>query len=130
MALQAVYKQFLAAPSSSALAQDASLHYITTTTSFQGPTDIIKHLNAQRNQIKKNKEDILDVVEGPGALAISTALTLEFLDRGGAYLPGLDDQFLSDRVVDIAVVSAQRKRDYQLVALHRLVAQTRSWSYL
>lgn len=105
MALQAVYKQFLAAPNSAALAQNASLHYITTTTSFHGPTDIIKHLNAQRNQIKKNKEDILDVVEGPGALAVQTGVSLEFLDHGGAYLPGLDDQFLSDRVVDIPVVS-------------------------
>lgn len=107
MALQAVYKQFLAAPNSSALAQSASLHYITTTTSFHGPTDIIKHLNSQRNQVKKDKEDILNVVEGQGALAIQTDLSLEFQDSGGAYLPGLDDQFLSDRVVHIPVVSAR-----------------------
>lgn len=106
MALQALYKQFLAAPSSSALAQSASLHYITTTTSFYGPTDIIKHLSSQRNQIKKNKEDILAVVEGPNNLAVQTELSLEFQDSGGAYLPGLDDQFLSDRTVYIAVVSA------------------------
>lgn len=105
MALQAVYKQFLAAPNSSALAQNASLHYITTTTSFHGPTDIIKHLNSQRNQIKKEKEDILIVIEGQGALAVQTELSLEFQDHGGAYLPGLDDQFLSDRVVHIPVVS-------------------------
>lgn len=105
MALQALYKQFLAAPSSSVLAQNASLHYITTTTSFYGPTDIIKHLSSQRNQIKKNKEDLLSVVEGQNALAVQTELTLEFQDSGGAYLPGLDEQFLSDRVVYIAVVS-------------------------
>lgn len=106
MALQAVYKQFLAAPTSSALAQDASLHYITTTTSFRGPTDIIKHLNTQRNQIKKDKEDIITVVEGHDALAVQTELSLEFQDQGGAYLPGLDDQFLYDRVVHMPVVSA------------------------
>lgn len=106
MALQALYKQFLAAPSSSALAQNASLHYITTTTSFYGPTDIIKHLSSQRNQIKKKKEDLLSVVEGQNDLAVQTELSLEFQNSGGAYLPGLDDQFLSDRTVFIAVVSA------------------------
>lgn len=105
MTLQAVYKQFLAAPNSSALAQNASLHYITTTTSFYGPTDIIKHLSSQRNQVKLNKEDLITVVEGQDALAVQTALSIEFLENGGAYLPGLDDQFLSDRVVDIPVVS-------------------------
>ncbi|KAF3764941.1 hypothetical protein M406DRAFT_42756 [Cryphonectria parasitica EP155] len=101
MALQAVYKQFLAAPNSSALAQDASLHYITTTTSFYGPTDIIKHLNSQRNLIKKKGEEFITVVEGQGALAVQTELSLEFQDQGGAYLPGLDEQFLYDRVFHI-----------------------------
>lgn len=104
MALQAVYKQFLAAPSSTVLAQNASLHYITTTTSFHGPTEVMKHLNAQRNHIKKDKEDFINVIEGQNALAVQTELTLEFLDDGGAYLPGLDDQFLSDRTVYISVV--------------------------
>lgn len=105
MALQAVYKQFLAAPNSSALAQNASLHYITTLSSFHGPTDIIKHLNSTRNQIKKNKEELLNVVEGQNALAVQAELTLEFQDTGGPYLPGLDDQFLSDRTVYLPVVS-------------------------
>ncbi|PSR91903.1 hypothetical protein BD289DRAFT_429854 [Coniella lustricola] len=104
MALHAVYKQFLAAPSSAALAPNAALHYITTVTSFYGPTDIIKHLSAQRNQIKKEKDDIINVVEGHDALAVQTELSLEFQDNGGAYLPGLDDQFLYDRVVHIPVL--------------------------
>ncbi|KAL1868683.1 hypothetical protein Daus18300_005817 [Diaporthe australafricana] len=103
MALQAVYKQFLAAPNSSALAQNASLHYITTLTSFYGPTDIIKHFNSTRNSIKKNKEELLNVVEGHNALAVQAELTLEFQDSGGPYLPGLDDQFLSDRIVYLPV---------------------------
>ncbi|KUI66179.1 hypothetical protein VM1G_01448 [Cytospora mali] len=103
MSLQAVYKQFLASPNSTALAQNASLHYITTTTSFNGPTEIIKHLNAQRNQLKKNKEDFLNVIEGQDALAVQTDLSLEFQVDGGAYLPGLDDQFLSDRIVHLSI---------------------------
>lgn len=117
MALPALYKQFLAAPSSSALAQNASLHYITTTTSFYGPTDIIKHLSSQRNQIKKNKEDLLTVIQGQNDLAFQTELSLEFQDSGGAYLPGLDDQFLSDRTVHIAVVSVGHTLLFPALAL-------------
>ncbi|AEO70355.1 uncharacterized protein THITE_2121683 [Thermothielavioides terrestris NRRL 8126] len=103
MALQAAYKQFLAAPSSSALAENASLHYVTTTSSFAGATEIIKHLASVRNKIKKQKEDALFAVEDQHALAIELDTTLEFVSSGGPYLPGLDDNFLADRTVHLAV---------------------------
>ena len=105
MALQAAYKQFLASPNSSALAEDASLHYVTTLSSFTGATDIIKHLSTVRNKIKKKKEDALFAVENHHALALEADTTLEFMTSGGPYLPGLDDNFLSDRTVHLAVVS-------------------------
>ncbi|KAK4158485.1 hypothetical protein C8A00DRAFT_28494 [Chaetomidium leptoderma] len=103
MALQAAYKQFLASPSSSALADDASLHYVTTTTSFTGATDIIKHLSSVRNKIKKKKEGALFAIENQHALALEVDTALEFISSGGPYLPGLDDNFLADRTVDLAV---------------------------
>ena len=102
--MSATYKQFLAAPSSSLLAAGASLHYVTTTTSFSGPTEIIKHLNTLRNQVRKKKEDFLDLVEGPTSIAVEVETTLEFVTSGGAYLPGLDDNFLADRTVYLPVV--------------------------
>jgi len=105
MALQTAYKQFLAAPNSSALAANASLHYITTTTSFASPTEIIKHLGAVRNQLKKKKEAVLSAIEGQHALAVEIDTTLEFVSGGGAYLPGLDDNFLADRTVYLPIVS-------------------------
>jgi hypothetical protein len=104
MALQAAYKQFLAAPNSSALADNASLHYVTTTSSFTGATEIIKHLASVRNKIKKKREDVLFAVEGQHALAAELDTTLEFVTSGGPYLPGLDDNFLADRTVYLAVV--------------------------
>jgi hypothetical protein len=104
MALQAAYKQFLASPNSAALAEDASLHYVTTLSSFAGATDIIKHLSTVRNRIKK-KEDTLFAIENHHALALEADTTLEFMTSGGPYLPGLDDNFLSDRTVYLAVVS-------------------------
>ncbi|KAH6646485.1 hypothetical protein BKA67DRAFT_105622 [Truncatella angustata] len=103
MALQAVYKQFLAAPNSSLLASDAALHYVTTTTSYRGATDIIKHLAALRNQVKKKKEEFLTVIEGQNAAAIEVDTSLEFVTSGAAYLPGLDDNFLADRTVILPI---------------------------
>lgn len=114
MALQAVYKQFLAAPSSSLLADDAALHYVTTTTSYRGAADIIKHLDTLHNQVKTKKQEFLTIIEGQNAAAIEVDLTLEFVSSGAAYLPGLDDNFLADRTVHLPVVSPQ-SRNEQLV---------------
>lgn len=113
MAPQAVYKQFLAAPASALLADDAALHYVTTTTSYRGATDIIKHLGTLRNQVKKKKEDFLTVIEGQNAAAIEVDTALEFLTSGAAYLPGLDDNFLADRTVYLPVVSSQARPHFQ-----------------
>ncbi|KAG7293073.1 hypothetical protein NEMBOFW57_003119 [Staphylotrichum longicolle] len=103
MALQAAYKRFLAAPNSSDLADNASLHYVTTTSSFSGATEIIKHLGSVRNKIKKKKEDALFAIENQHALALEVDTALEFVTSGGPYLPGMDDNFLADRTVTLAV---------------------------
>jgi hypothetical protein len=105
MALQAAYQQFLAAPSSSLLADDASLHYITTLTTLNGSAEVIKHLTSQSHELKKKEEKFLDVVESTGGLAVEVDTTIEFLNGGGAYLPSLDDNFLADRIVTLPIVS-------------------------
>lgn len=104
MALQAAYKQFLAAPREDALASNASLHYITTLVTLNGASAIIKHLGAQSHDLKKKEEKFLDVVESADALAVEAHTTVEFVSGGGSYLPGLDDNFLADRVVTFPVV--------------------------
>ncbi|KAK8056726.1 hypothetical protein PG993_001953 [Apiospora rasikravindrae] len=104
MSLQSVYKQFLAAPNSSLLATDATLHYITTTTTFKSAAEIIKHLSSQRNQIKKKKEDVLTAVEGDNVVVLEFDTALEFVISGGTYLPGLDDNFLADRTVILPIM--------------------------
>ncbi|KAI9171504.1 hypothetical protein HJFPF1_00989 [Paramyrothecium foliicola] len=102
--MAAAYKQFLVAPSSSLLSDRATLHYVTTAISFNGPTEIIKHLNALQRQVIKKKETILNVVDGQNAIAIEVDTGLEFQTSGGSYCPGLDDNFLSDRLVQIPMV--------------------------
>ena len=126
MALQAAYKQFLAAPNSSFLAEDASLHYITSTTSYNGATDIIKHLATLRNQVKKKKEDLLNVVESSTAIAAETETSFEFITGGGPFLPALDDNFLADRTVSLLIVSGtSNSPPGALLALPVFVCATR-----
>ncbi len=106
MALQAVYQEFLSSPNSSVLAADASLYYVTTTTTVQGSTEIIKHIGTTRKQVKKNKEAVLSAIESATSLALEVDTALEFLTSGGPYLPALDDNFLSDRKVYLPIVSS------------------------
>ncbi|KAH9883737.1 hypothetical protein F4778DRAFT_619383 [Xylariomycetidae sp. FL2044] len=103
MALAATYQQFLAAPSSSHLANEATLHYITTTTSYRGSADILKHVSALRSQLKKKKEDYLSIIQGQDAIAVEVDTALEFVTSGGPYLPALDDNFLIDRTVYLPI---------------------------
>ncbi|KAI5864999.1 hypothetical protein GGS23DRAFT_557146 [Durotheca rogersii] len=103
MTLVDLYRQFLTAPNSSQLAAEAALHYITTTTSYKGAEDIIKHIDTSAKQLKKDEADFLTAIEGHNAIAVEIKTTLEFVTSGGAYLPGLDDNFLADRTVHLAI---------------------------
>ncbi|GAP90512.1 hypothetical protein SAMD00023353_4500890 [Rosellinia necatrix] len=104
MALAAVYQRFLAAPNPSYLSEDATLNYITTTTTFRGASDIIQHLSSLRKQINKKKENVLSLVHGQNAIAAEVETGLEFVTSGASYLPALDDNFLTDRTVYIPVM--------------------------
>jgi hypothetical protein len=106
MELQKAYTTFLASPNTQQLADDASLYYITTLSTFNDATTIVKHLTAQSKQLKKKAEKVLNVVEASNALVLETSTTLEFVSSGGAYLPGLDDNFLADRTVTFPIVSS------------------------
>jgi hypothetical protein len=104
MTLRDTYSRFLATPSTGALAENASLHYVSTTTSIQDATAIIKHLSVQEKLLKKKKQNILDAVEGSRALTVDVETTVEFINGGGAYLPGLDDNFVADRTATFPMV--------------------------
>jgi hypothetical protein len=103
----AAYKQYLASPSAALLAPAATLHYITTGTTFSGADDIAKHLSKQANQLKMKKEEVIGVVEGAGAIAAEVETDIEFEMGGGVYLPGMDENFLTDRTVSLVIVSSR-----------------------
>lgn len=102
--LKAIYQSFLASPSASALAEDASLNYITTLTTINSATAVNKHMKALGSVLKKKQEKVLSTVEGENAICLDVETTIEFVTGGGAYLPGLDDNFLADRVVTFPLV--------------------------
>lgn len=105
MTLCAKYKAFLASPSTAALADNASLHYITTLTTLNDAPAIVKHFTVQEKLLKKKEQKILSVVEAADALSVDVETTIEFIHGGGAYLPGLDDNFVADRLVTFPMVS-------------------------
>ena len=105
MTISDTYRTFLDRPSQGALAEKAALHYITTLTSIHDAAAIIKHLSVQEKLLKKTKQKVLSVVEGRHALSLDVETTIEFQNGGGAYLPGLDDNFVADRTVTFPMVS-------------------------
>lgn len=104
MSLSAKYQAFLAKPTASALTDDAALNYITTLTTINGATAITKHFSVQEKLLKRKGDKVLGRIESSNALSIEVETTLEFIMGGGAYLPGLDDNFVADRTVTFPTV--------------------------
>ncbi|KAL8839976.1 MAG: hypothetical protein Q9170_001518 [Blastenia crenularia] len=102
--LKATYQRYLASPDASAFAPDGSLNYITTLTTIHKTDAIAKHLTAHHRVLRKKHENILNVIESESALCLEVETTIEFIMGGGTYLPGLDENFLVDRLATIPVV--------------------------
>lgn len=107
MSLKTIYERFLgdSNPSADALTPNVSLQYITTTTTFDNAGPVTKHLSNQKHVVKEISRKTLSSVEGPDSLCLEVETTLEFASGGGAYLPDLDDNFITDRTVTFATVS-------------------------
>ena len=105
MPLAAAYQAFLASPRDTHLNSNASLNYITTLTTINSSAAIAKHLSNQQSVVRKKQEKVLSNIESDNAICLEVETTLEFNTGGGAYLPGLDDNFLSDQVVTFPIVS-------------------------
>lgn len=104
MSLKARYEAFLSSPTTGSLADHASINYIPTLTTVNDASAIIKHLNAQAKLLTKKSEKILSAIESSNGLCVDVDTTIEFVGGGGAYLPGLDDNFLADRTVAFPMV--------------------------
>lgn len=109
MTLRARYEAFLAAPTLDALTGGASLHYVPTTTSINTGASIIKHLGVQDKMLKRKGDKVLEAIESAHGLSIELETTLEFVHGGGAFLPGLDDNFIADKTVTFPSVSGAVK---------------------
>ena len=114
------YSAFLQAPTTAQLAGDATLHYITTTTSISEPTAILKHLQAQKKLITTKDQKILNAIEGTDTLFLETELTLQFTNGGGAYLPSMDANLLDEKLVTFLVMHVVSFDDEQKIKQIRL----------
>ncbi|KAF2159147.1 hypothetical protein M409DRAFT_71267 [Zasmidium cellare ATCC 36951] len=115
------YLRFLQSPSTGELASDASIHYITTTTTITEPTAILKHLSAQAKQVEKKEEKIVFTIESDNGCCVETATTLQFRLGGGAFLPGMDSNMLDEREVTFPlthVVSYSSEGKIQQIRLY------------
>lgn len=104
--MAATYQSFLASPSTSVLAPNASINYITTTTTISEPTAILKHLQSQGRQVVKKEENILNAIEGANGLCLETDTTLQFKNGGGAFLPGMDENVIDECIVTFPLIHA------------------------
>ncbi|KZF23769.1 hypothetical protein L228DRAFT_238291 [Xylona heveae TC161] len=104
MSLKAAYQSFLADPAAAGLSEKAAINYIPTLTTINEPSSILKHLSSQQKLLRKKNEKVVNAIESQDALCLDVETTLEFIKGGGAYLPGLDDNFLADRTVTIPII--------------------------
>lgn len=104
MSLEAIYKQYLLRPTNNHLATNAVINYIPANVVVGEASAILKHYDAQSQVVKKKKEEIKSVVEGPSSICCEIETTLQFSAGGGAYLPGIDAHLLADRVIVLPIV--------------------------
>lgn len=117
--MSSTYLQFLKSPTESVLASNATLSYITTTTSIAEPAAILKHLQAQAKQLSKD-EKVLNVIESSNGAAIETETTIKFRTGGGAFLPGVDENLLDERAVNLPIVHIVSFNSEQKISAIRL----------
>ena len=98
------YLSFLRSPSESALAPGAALHYVTTTTSINEASAIIKHFQAQEKVVKKKSETVLSSFGSAIGAVVETETSFEFVRGGGAILPQMDDNMLADSIASVPLV--------------------------
>lgn len=104
MSLRRAYEAFTASPSVTALTDDAALTYLPTLTTVAGPEKVVKHLALQTKQLKKKRENVLTVAESHAVLMIEYETQIEFITSGGSFLPGLDDNFVTDHTIEIPML--------------------------
>lgn len=102
--MAATYQSFLARPNAAALAPNASINYITTTTAIHEPAAIVKHLQIHQKQVVKKDEKILYTLESDLGVCLETEVTLQFHNGGGAFLPGMDENVIDECIVTFPLV--------------------------
>lgn len=81
------------------------MHFITTLITINSAEAITKYLARESSQLKKRVEKPLSAIENADSLVLEMQTEMEFISSGGNYLPALDDNFLTDQVAMVPIVS-------------------------
>ncbi|KAF8428381.1 hypothetical protein EV426DRAFT_340938 [Tirmania nivea] len=104
MSLQKTYFRFLSTPKTSTLSKGTvALHYITSGITVSGEA-IINHLINQHHVLEMKTEKVLSGFETMDSLVLEVETVVGFKSGGGAYLPGLDDNFLADQTATFLLI--------------------------
>ncbi|KAF3919560.1 hypothetical protein ABW20_dc0102583 [Dactylellina cionopaga] len=103
--LTKLYSQFLVDPKKDVLHAQAGLHYISSTAnSIQSNSAIISHFTKESFLYNKKEQKVLSAVESGNAVVLEVSVVIEFTNGAGIWLPGLDDNFITDQTVILPVV--------------------------
>ncbi|KAF3928224.1 hypothetical protein AA313_de0207097 [Arthrobotrys entomopaga] len=103
--LTKLYTEFLANPKKEVLHAQAGLHYVgSTSNSYQSNIAIVGHLQKEGLYYNKKEQKVLSSVESANSIAVEFSNVIEFTNGGGALLPGLDDNFVTDQTVTFPMV--------------------------
>ncbi|KAK7206865.1 hypothetical protein BZA70DRAFT_275231 [Myxozyma melibiosi] len=98
-----LYQRFLSSPQASYLAPDAKLTYVTSCRTFNGPDAIVSHL-LQASRQHKRAEEIMSAHAAADSIVLETVTTIEFVNGTGAYVQGLDKNFVVDNTVVVPII--------------------------
>ncbi len=115
MSLASIWQNFQASPQIQHLSDDATLSYITTCQRFTGPRQIVDQM-AQNKTGSQSQDQSIAVHEGSDSIVIEGITTMKFDFNGqlNPFLPGMDDNLCSGKMVEMPIVTCSREQNFFL----------------
>ncbi|BFZ62041.1 hypothetical protein YB2330_003120 [Saitoella coloradoensis] len=105
--VEELYDKYKSKPQASLLAEDATLQYITSGVTVTGANAIITRRAKDRDEITVT-ENVITKHIASDSIVFEVAATITFTNGSGWLVPGIDDNFLFDKTIEIPLVYAVR----------------------
>ncbi|GAO50687.1 hypothetical protein G7K_4809-t1 [Saitoella complicata NRRL Y-17804] len=114
--VEELYDQYKSKPQASLLADDATLQYITSGVTVTGANAIITRRAKYRDEITVTENVIAKHVASE-SIVFEVAATITFTNGPGWLVPGIDDNFLFDKTIEIPLVYAVRFEEKKIKSI-------------